>query len=31
MVLHVHDQGSLGKCKVRALHSLEGLRVDKGN
>ncbi len=30
-VLHVHDQRGLGKCKVRASHSSEGLRVGKGN
>jgi hypothetical protein len=26
-VLHVHDQGGLGKCKVKA----KKLRVNKGN
>ncbi len=30
-VLHVHDQGGLGKCKVGAPHSHEGLRANKGN
>jgi len=30
-VLHVHDQGSLRKCKVGAPHFNEGLGVNKGN
>jgi hypothetical protein len=30
-VLHVHDQGGLGKCKVGVPHSHEGLRANKGN
>ncbi len=30
-VLHVLDQGRLGKFKVRAPHSYERLGVDKGN
>jgi hypothetical protein len=29
--LHVDDQRGLGKCKVGAPHSHEGLKVDKGN
>jgi hypothetical protein len=29
-VLHVHDQGGLGKCRVGASHSHKGLGVDKG-
>jgi hypothetical protein len=27
-VLHVHDEGGLGKCKVEVLHSPKKLRVD---
>ncbi len=30
-VLHVHDQKGLRKCKVGALHSFKGLRVNKVN
>jgi hypothetical protein len=30
-VLHVHDQRGLGKCKVGAPHSHEGLGSNKGN
>ncbi len=31
MVLHVHDQGGLGKCRVGASHSHKGLGASKGN
>ncbi len=30
-VLHVHDQRGLGKCKVGAPYSHEGLEVGKEN
>ncbi len=30
-VLHVHDQGGFGKCKVGAPYSFKGLGVGKGN
>ncbi len=30
-VLHVHDQGALGKCRVGTSHSHKGLGVDKRN
>ncbi len=30
-VLHVHDQGGLGKCRFGASHSHKGLRANKGN
>ncbi len=30
-VLHVHDQGVLGNCRVGFLHSPKGLRANKGN
>jgi hypothetical protein len=30
-VLHVHDQGVLGKCRVGASHSHKGLEASKGN
>ncbi len=29
-VLHVHDQGGLGKCRVGAPHSHEGLGPVRG-
>ncbi len=30
-VLHVHDQGGLGKCKFGVPHSHEGLGANRGN